>query len=357
MSTGNANGLTPSPILHAQSIENLDLLRINCNQGVSNGDSSQISRFIGKSSSHSASLESYDAISRCIVTPEGHRHYVPTCVDDSSKPVVNQVFDSLEKGMTFYMEYGQLCGFDTCRSTKNKDDDDITILTKYVVCGRAGFKEKKKNQGLRLVLVEFVGGQFLKVRDFRNFSRDLKAYVGERDAQMIVDKFKVKHGSCECSYYAYDVDAEGHLTKLFWADSIARRNYELYGDVVSFDATFDTNMYFYVKLGNFLCKETDLMVKMKNYIWSSTLEPSEFESGWKSVLKEFKLEGHKWLWEMYAIKKSWIPAFFRDKPMFGLLRTTSRSESENNFFGQFHRQSDSLCEFYLRFESAMDKQP
>lgn len=98
------------------------------------------------------------------------------------------------------------------------------------------------------------------------------------------------------------------------------------------------------------------MEKMKNYIWSNTIEPAEFESGWKTVLKEFNLEGNKWLWEMYAIRKSWIPAFFRDKPMFGLMRTTSRSESENNFFSQFHRKSDTLCEFYLRFESAMDKQ-
>ncbi|KAK1364385.1 hypothetical protein POM88_039946 [Heracleum sosnowskyi] len=38
------------------------------------------------------------------------------------------------------------------------------------------------------------------------------------------------------------------------------------------------------------------------------------------------------------------------------MRTTSRSESKNNFFSQFHRQSDSLCEFYLRFGSAMDRQ-
>lgn len=33
------------------------------------------------------------------------------------------------------------------------------------------------------------------------------------------------------------------MTKLFWADSVARRNYEIYGDAVSFDATFDTNKY------------------------------------------------------------------------------------------------------------------
>lgn len=98
------------------------------------------------------------------------------------------------------------------------------------------------------------------------------------------------------------------------------------------------------------------MEKMKKYIWSSTIEPAEFKNGWNSVLKDFKLEGNRWLWEMYAIRTSWIPAFFRDKPMFGLMRTTSRSESENNFFSQFHRQCDTLCEFYLRFESAMDRQ-
>lgn len=100
------------------------------------------------------------------------------------------------------------------------------------------------SQSFRL-MKEMVGGYAnvgATVRDYRNFSRDLKAYVGERDAQMIIDKFKVKQESCEAFYYAYDVDAEGHLTKLFWSDSIARRNYELYGDAVLFDATFDTNM-------------------------------------------------------------------------------------------------------------------
>lgn len=81
------------------------------------------------------------------------------------------------------------------------------------------------------------------VRDYRNFRRDLKKHVGERDARMIIDKYKAKKESCYSFYYAYDLDLEGHLTKLFWADSVSRRNYELYGDAVSFHATFDTNKY------------------------------------------------------------------------------------------------------------------
>lgn len=98
------------------------------------------------------------------------------------------------------------------------------------------------------------------------------------------------------------------------------------------------------------------MEKMKKYIWSSNLEIEEFENGWQSVIKEFNLEDNKWLADMYEIRKSWIPSYFRDNPMFGLMRTTSRSESENFFFGQFHRQGDTLCEFWLRFESAMHRQ-
>ncbi|XP_074368719.1 protein FAR1-RELATED SEQUENCE 5-like [Apium graveolens] len=111
-----------------------------------------------------------------------------------------------------------------------------------------------------------------------------------------------------------------------------------------------------LQLGNRLCKETDFMEKMKTYIWSSILETDEFERSWTEVLKEFKLDEHKWLSDMYSIRSSWIPSFFRDEPMFGLMRTTSRSESENFFFGQFHRQGDTLCEFGLRFQSAMERQ-
>lgn len=79
------------------------------------------------------------------------------------------------------------------------------------------------------------------LRDFRNFDRDLKCYIGERDGQMMIEKFKVMQETSESFYYAYDVDSEGHLLRLFWADGIGRRNFEIYGDAVSFDATFDTN--------------------------------------------------------------------------------------------------------------------
>lgn len=59
---------------------------------------------------------------------------------------------------------------------------------------------------------------------------------------------------------------------------------------------------------------------------------------------------------MYDMRAEWIPAYFSDIEMAGLLRTTSRSESSNFFFQNFHESGDTLVEFYSSFESAMDKQ-
>ena len=54
------------------------------------------------------------------------------------------------------------------------------------------------------------------------------------------------------------------------------------------------------------------MEKIKKFIWSSSIEVDDFEDGWKSVIKEFNLEDHVWLSDMYDMRESWIPAYFRD---------------------------------------------
>lgn len=82
--------------------------------------------------------------------------------------------------------------------------------------------------------------------DFKNINRDIKLYIGDNDARMIIQKFVSKKEICEGFYFEYDVDSEDHLTRLFWADPIARRNYDTFGDVVSFDATYSTNKYVFV---------------------------------------------------------------------------------------------------------------
>ena len=43
------------------------------------------------------------------------------------------------------------------------------------------------------------------------------------------------------------MDREAHLTGLFWTDAIGQANYEVFGDIVSFDPTFRTNKLVFVQ--------------------------------------------------------------------------------------------------------------
>ncbi|GKA70983.1 FAR1-related sequence 5-like protein, partial [Tanacetum coccineum] len=81
--------------------------------------------------------------------------------------------------------------------------------------------------------------------------------------------------------------------------------------------------------------ETDFKEKFGKIVWNMFIGPEEFEDKWNKLMEEFNLVNHKWLSKMYRLRSSWIPAFFVDSPLCGLMRTTSRSESENSFFSYF----------------------
>ncbi|KAL8129394.1 hypothetical protein V2J09_018549 [Rumex salicifolius] len=75
--------------------------------------------------------------------------------------------------------------------------------------------------------------------------------------------------------------------------------------------------------------------KLNKIIWSHTLEPTDFEAQWTSLLDEFPLVKRRWFDEMFSIRQFWIPSYFKDVMFGGLLRTTTVSESANNFYGNF----------------------
>ncbi|GKB67838.1 FAR1-related sequence 5-like protein, partial [Tanacetum coccineum] len=59
---------------------------------------------------------------------------------------------------------------------------------------------------------------------------------------------------------------------------------------------------------------------------------------------------------MYCLISSWVPAFFVDSSLCGLMRTTSRSKSENSFFLCFTSSGSTLVKFMLCYESTMERQ-
>ncbi|GKA37488.1 FAR1 DNA binding domain, zinc finger, SWIM-type, MULE transposase domain containing protein [Tanacetum coccineum] len=100
----------------------------------------------------------------------------------------------------------------------------------------------------------------------------------------------------------------------------------------------------------------DFKERFDKIVWNMFIEPLTFEEKWAQLIEDFDLKKHKWLTKMFNLREIWIPAYFIDSPLFGLMRTTSRSESENSFFKSFTSPGATLVSFMMSYESAMERQ-
>lgn len=79
--------------------------------------------------------------------------------------------------------------------------------------------------------------------DFKNFRRDINRYIGESDAHIVIERLLRKKEDRPNFTCEYKCDEEGLLLGVFWADNISKMNYQEFGDIICFDATYDTNRY------------------------------------------------------------------------------------------------------------------
>ncbi|GKE62631.1 FAR1-related sequence 5-like protein [Tanacetum coccineum] len=109
-----------------------------------------------------------------------------------------------------------------------------------------------------------------------------------------------------------------------------------------------------------ICKEiydeTDFKERFDKIVWNMFIEPLNFEEKWAQLIEDFGLQSHKWITKMFNIREIWIPAYFIESPLYGLMRTTSRSESENSFFKSFTSPGATLVSFLMSYESVMERQ-
>ncbi|XP_021307743.1 protein FAR1-RELATED SEQUENCE 5 [Sorghum bicolor] len=200
-------------------------------------------------------------------------------------------------------------------------------------------------------------------RDLQNYYRDLRTKIKDADAQMFVAQLERKKEVNPAFFYEFEVNEEGRLVRVFWADALSRKNYNIFGDVISVDATYTTNQYNMkfvpftgvnhhlqsVFLGAaFLANE-----KIESYVWllktflkamggvaphlittdedasmiaaiaeilpntanrfcmwhimDTTENSDDFESQWNSIMTDYGLVGNDWFSNRFAIRESWIP--------------------------------------------------
>jgi len=105
---------------------------------------------------------------------------------------------------------------------------------------------------------EFVKGTAV---DFRNWKRDLNVFINESDSHMLVNKMEEKSKYVpEFSFY-YKVE-DNILHSLFWADEIAKCNYNEFNDVMSFDATYRTNRYVFKQIKQWTQKFNQVLITL-----------------------------------------------------------------------------------------------
>ena len=109
------------------------------------------------------------------------------------------------------------------------------------------------------------------------------------------------------------------------------------------------------KVGPDLKEDDDFHASLSLCVWSCET-PEEFEDRWARIMIQYGLKNHEWFAGRFDIRSSWVPAYFRDIPLSGLLRTTSRSESANSYFSRFIGFKHALVEFWLRFDTALEDQ-
>ncbi|GKC20717.1 regulation of nuclear pre-mRNA domain-containing protein 1B [Tanacetum coccineum] len=86
---------------------------------------------------------------------------------------------------------------------------------------------------------EYVHGM---TNDFKNHQRDVNVFIGESDVQMLINKMENRKMYVSNFTFQYKVE-NSELVAMFWADEVAKCNYKEFGDIVSFDATFNSNKH------------------------------------------------------------------------------------------------------------------
>ncbi|KAH9704397.1 protein FAR1-RELATED SEQUENCE [Citrus sinensis] len=108
---------------------------------------------------------------------------------------------------------------------------------------RAGIKLSKNYQSLVIEAGGHENVTFIE-RDCRNhIQKERRLRLGDGDAAALQNYFMKVQAEDNRFFFSMQVDDEGRLKNIFWAEPKNREAYKEFGDVVTFDTTYLTNKY------------------------------------------------------------------------------------------------------------------
>nr|GEW65288.1 retrovirus-related Pol polyprotein from transposon TNT 1-94 [Tanacetum cinerariifolium] len=163
-------------------------------------------------------------------TPNGTPYWRPDLLEDE-KPKMGEIFDTFDDGYNMYKVYSEKGKFNNRKSGIKRYKGKVTHMSYSsapIESGSYGYDKVRGTPG-----------------DYRNFKRAVNLFIRDRDARMIFDKIINRQLHVPEFSFEYHV-LHDELVSMFWADDTMKCNYAVFGDVVSFDATFRTNKHDFV---------------------------------------------------------------------------------------------------------------
>ncbi|KAG2720704.1 hypothetical protein I3760_02G047200 [Carya illinoinensis] len=159
--------------------------------------------------------------------------------------------------------------------------------------------------------------------------------------------------------YSMQVDENGCMGSCFWADAMSRAAYQYFGDVVTFDATYLTNIYkmpcvsfsgvnYHHQTIMFGCA---ILVNetAESYTWLlRTWQEAMFGKAPKTII----INNDKAMAKA-IVEEMWVPTYLRST-FCARMSTTQRSESMNKFFKDYVYSSTIVSDFVHQYEKVLD---
>ncbi|RYR68272.1 hypothetical protein Ahy_A03g014762 [Arachis hypogaea] len=165
-------------------------------------------------------------------------------------------------------------------------------------------------------------------------------------------------------FFELELKEDQSIKLAFWADARSRAAFEYFGDVISFDTTYNTNRY------NLVCGS---FVGVNHHGQSTLLGCS--------LMKNEEIESFKWLFQcwlrcmggnapkgfltdqcasmkraleayLYEDHHIWVPIYL-DHHFWAGMRSTQRSESMHSFFNKFITHNSSFIQFVKQYDNCL----
>ncbi|XP_074267179.1 protein FAR1-RELATED SEQUENCE 1-like [Silene latifolia] len=160
------------------------------------------------------------------------------------------------------------------------------------------------------------------LNDFKNFHRNVKCYIHERDGQLFIDHFKEMAVNKEGFFFDYDVDSTWVLKRFLVAMGGKEPNYIITdqdaGILKAVPLVFKKARHRFcmwhimnkvpTKYG--VTREDYIVFirKINTIIWDEDIEAAEFDARWEEIGEEHGLNNIDWFKEMFSKRNQWVMA-------------------------------------------------